>query len=903
MRWRTIAMTALCSLVLAGGTGSSAAAANDRPAPPTDVRVPALAFDANSITLAWERPADHAGIVDYHVFVNGQLAGSASQNTTSPAKPFIDGFYADPTNSQQVRVVMETFTATNLQPDTRYTFTVRSVDAAGNESRDSERVTRFTTPLPREFDVTQFGAVGDGATVNTKAIQAAIDACTPGGEVVIPAGVFKSGAIFLHSDMTLQVAAGGTLLGSENAADYPYNFLLYDYSTDPRFYSLINAHTYDYGTLRNIRIVGPGTIDGHGWKQGPPDSQGFPVSLPSSSSTVGKNGILAKAETDLAGQLGSSSPYGTRSNLITLRGVNGAYLGGFTAVNPSQHTLVAIRSTNVTVNDDRLLTAGVNNGDGMDLDSSAHVTVVNNLWDTGDDDLNFAAGLGAASATDPPTRDVFVADNFYRKGHGAVVAGSHTGAWIQDILAEDNVIDGTDTGLRMKTDPHNGGGARRVVFRDNALKSITMQAFIFTSAYADPGAAIVVEPSAKLAQFRDVHVENVTIDGTGKEAINVIGVAQKLHQGLHFDDVTFLNAKPTSIQFLRDSTFRDVVFDNTPNPWVITNSTGLSFTGTTTQTPVTLDAAGSPSWAAGSTLTAPAVTNTSATLTWPAAADNVAVASYRVTAGGQTLTTVPGTTLTATVTGLSPALPYHFSVVAADATGNATAGPSADVTTTGTPDTTPPITPTGPASFALVPGSTGFTWLKVQWQAATDDFGVARYEVLANGAPASTVPVVGSSTMVTVTRLQPGTAYVLSLVAVDASGNAATYAATAAATTLPAFDRSVPRFAEGARLRAGDVGSTSVTLHWTPATDDLSVTGYRVYVNGQPVEGTVPFTPVNSAFTTADTTFTVTGLQPDTSYRFAVQAGDVANRWTGSGPSTTVRTDEPDVTGEGQIAR
>jgi exo-poly-alpha-galacturonosidase len=902
MRWRTIAMTALCSLVLAAGSGSSAAAAGDRPAPPTDVRVPALAFDPHSITIAWEKPADHAGIVDYHVFVNGQLAGSASQNPTSPAKPFIDGFYADPTNSQQVRVLMDNFTATNLQPETRYTFTVRSVDAAGQESRDSERVTQSTTPVPRVFDVTQFGAVGDGVTVNTQAIQAAIDACTPGGEVLVPAGVFKSGALFLHSDMTLQVAAGGTLLGSENAADYPYNFLLYDYSTDPRFYSLINAHTYDYGTLRNIRIVGPGTIDGNGWKQGPPDSQGFPVSLPSSASTVQKNGILARAETNLAGQLGSSSPYGTRSNLITLRGVKGAYLGGFTAVNPSQHTLVAIRSTNVTVNDDRLLTGGVNNGDGMDLDSSAHVTVVNNLWDTGDDDLNFAAGLGAASATDPPTRNVFVADNFYRKGHGAVVAGSHTGAGIQDVLAEDNVIDGTDTGLRMKTDPHNGGGARHVVFRDNALKNITMQAFIFTSAYADPGAAIVVEPSAKLAQFRDVHVENVTVDGTGKEAINVIGVAQQLHQGLHFDHVTFLNAKPTSIQFLRDSTFHDVLFDNTPNPWVITSSTGLSFTGATTQTPVSVDAAGRPTWPAGSTLTASAVTNASATLTWPAAADNVAVAIYQVMAGGQTLATVPGTTLTATVTGLSPALSYHFTVVAADATGNATAGPSADVTTTGTPDTTPPVTPTGAASFALVPGSTGFTWLKVQWQPATDDFGAVRYEVLANGAPASTVPIVGSSTSVTVTGLQPATAYVLSLVAVDASGNAASYATTVAATTLPPFDRSVPRFPEDARVRASDVGSTSVTLHWTPATDDLSVIGYRVYVNGEPVEGAVPFTPVNSADTTADTAFTVTGLQPDTTYRFTVQAGDVANRWTGSGPSTTVRTDESDPEGPSSLA-
>lgn len=912
MRWRTIATTALCSLVLAAAGGSSAMAANDRPAPPTDVRVPALAFDEHSITLAWEKPADHAGIVDYHVFVNGQLAGSASRNPTSPAQPFIDVFYADPTNSQQVRVQMETFTVTNLRPDTRYRLTVRSVDAAGHESRDSEWVTQSTAPVPRVFDVTDFGAVGDGVTVNTKAIQAAIEACTPGGKVLVPAGVFKSGAVFLHSDMTLQVAAGGRLLGSDNAADYPYNFLLYDYSTDPRFYSLINAHTYDYGTLRNVRIVGPGTIDGNGWKQGPPDTQGFPVSLPSSSSTVEKNGILARAQTDLAGQLGSTSPYGTRSNLITLRGVANAYLGGFTAVNPSQHTLVAIRSTNVTVNDTRLLTGGVNNGDGMDLDSSAHLTVVNNLFDTGDDDLNFAAGLGAAAASDPPTRDVFVANNFYRKGHGAVVAGSHTGAWIQDVLAEDNVIDGTDVGLRMKTDPHNGGGARRVVFRDSALKSVAMQAFIFTSAYADPGAAIVVEPSAKLAQFRDVHVENVTVDGTGKDAIDVIGVADQLHQDLHFDGVRFLNSKPTSIQFLRDSTFHDVVFDNTPDPWVIANSTGLSFTGTTTQTPVTVDAARRPSWPAGSMLSATAVTDTSATLAWPAAADNVAVASYRVVSNGPpqgpsgalgtvVVATVPGTAHSAIVTGLAPALPYHFTVVAADAIGNATAGPSVDVTTTGARDTTPPTTPSGAGSFSLVPGSTGFTWLKVQWQPATDDFGVARYEVFANGAPASTIPVVGNANTVTVTRLTPGTAYVLTLAAVDATGNVATYPMSVSATTLPAYDRSVPRFPEDARVRASDVGATSVTLRWTPATDDQRVTGYRVYVNGRPVEGAVPFTPINGASTTADTTFTVTGLQPDTEYRFTVQAGDAANRWTGSGPTGTVRTDQPPDASEGQL--
>ncbi|HXM59073.1 MAG TPA: fibronectin type III domain-containing protein, partial [Candidatus Dormibacteraeota bacterium] len=560
-------------------------------------------------------------------------------------------------------------------------------------------------------------------------------------------------------------------------------------------------------------------------------------------------------------------------------------------VNPSQHTLVNLHSNHVTVNGVKLLTAGVNNADGIEFTHGDGLTVINNLFDTGDDDMNFAAGLGAASANDPPTRHAFIANNFFRRGHGAVVEGSHTGAWIEDILAEDNVIDGTDIALRMKTDPNNGGGSRRVLFRDNAVKNVTMQAFIFTSAYADANAAIVVEPSASKAQFRDVLVQHVTVDGTGKEAINVIGVADQLHQDLHFDDVRFLNAKPTSITFLRDSSFRDVVFDNTPNPWVITNSTGLSFTGTTTQTAVTADATSAPTWAAGSALTAGAVADTTAALTWPAAADRTAVATYQVLANGRQVASVPGSATGATVTGLAPALAYHFTVVAADASGNAATGPSVDVTTTGAPDTTAPVPPSGAASLALVANSVGTTWLKLQWQPATDDFGVAAYRVLANGAPASTVAVVGNANMVTVTRLQPGTAYTLTLQAVDATGNAAMYAATVSATTNPAYDVGAPRFPAHARLRATEVRATSVTLTWPAATDDMRVTGYRVYVNGQPLAGAVAFTPIDDASTTPDTAFTVTGLQPRTLYRFTVQAGDSASKWTGSGPSLTVRTD------------
>jgi exo-poly-alpha-galacturonosidase len=865
--------------VLLAVTPQAAAAARvpDRPAAPTSVRVPTLAHDEDSVTLVWEKPAEHKDIVDYRVYRDGRYLGSAGAQAdrTSPAQPYIDAFYADPANARQVRVVADTFTATGLRPDTRYRFTVRSVDAHGIESPDSQPVVQSTTPVPVTVDVADYGAVGDGTTVNTAAIQAAIDATPAGGKTLIPAGVFKTGAIWLHSDMTLQVGAGATLLGSDNAADYPWDFRVYPYSTDIRFYSLVNAHTFDYGTLRNIRIVGPGTIDGNGWKQAAPDADGFPVSAPSSSGTVTTNGVLAAAQVARATALGSPSPYATRSNLITLRGVDGVYYGGFTALNPAQHTLVNLHTNDVTLNGVRLLTGGVNNADGIEFGNSHGLTVINNVFDTGDDDVNFAAGLGARSASDPPARDAWIADNYVRKGHGAVVAGSHTGAWIEDITAEDNVIDGTDVALRLKTDPNNGGGARRILFRDNAVKNVGAQAFIFTSAYSDPNAAIVVEPARTPAQFRDVWVQHVTVDGTGKEAINVTGVAQQPHTRLHFDGVDFRSARPASIQYLTDSTFHDVVFERIAEPWQLQNSTGLSFTGTTTRTGVTADAAAKPSWPSGSWLTGSA-TDTTATLSWTPATEG----TYRIQrAGSSAVVTATGTSTT--VSGLAPATTYTFQAVAVDATGNATAGPTVTLTTTGTPDTTAPTAPPGGPT-----AETGTTWVRLHWQPAADAYGVDHYLVAANGTVVSTVD--GTRGAATVGGLTAGTRYSFTVTAVDTSGNATGYGTPLVVTTNPPYDTGAPVWPAHARLRVVARGAGTVTVAWPAATDDQRVLGYRVYVDGRPVTLGQTFTPVNGAATTTGLTYTVSGLARGTRHTITVQAGDPANRWTGSGPSLTV---------------
>lgn len=858
-----------------------------RPAPPVGVTVPRLAYDDSSVTLVWRRPAAGPAPVDYHVYVDGRLAGDAQRDNPTDAKRFIDRFYADPGSADQVKVVEQNVTVRGLKPDHRYAFTVRSVGANGAESPDSAAVVRRTAPVSHVFDVTRYGAEGDAATDDTAAIQKAIDACDKGGTVLLPAGTFVSGALWLKSDMTFKVGPGATLLGSANPDEYPYHFRLYDYSTDERYYSLLNAHTYDYGSLHDIRIVGPGTIDGNGWKQAGLDEGYFPVSQKSSSGTVEQNGILAKAQVDQAARkYGSAAPYPTRSSLITMRGVDGVYYGGFTAENPSSHTLVNIRSDDVTVNDVKLLTYDVNNADGIEFNQGDGLTVINSVFDTGDDAMNFAAGLGAASAAGPPTRNAWIANDYFRHGHGAVVVGSHTGSWIENILAEQNVVDGTDIGLRMKTVPTNGGGGRNVVFRDTAMKDVAKQGFVFTSAYNDPNAAIVVEPARQAARFEDVAVANVTVDGTAGSAIQVVGVDGAPHTRLHFDHVTFRNTETADLDHLTGSSFADVTLGGPADPWKIQHSSGLSFTGGTTTSPVTADAAAAPAWGSGAAPTTTAA-DTAITVSWPKAQDDTAVAGYDVLVGGHVAASVGGDTTTATIGGLAPALTYQVAVAARDATGNTTPGPRADVRTTGTPDRTAPRVPQAPDALAVDAASVGATWGRVTWTPATDDHGVDHYVVLLDGEPAGTAP--GTGTSFTLTGLKPATAYTVGLTAVDASGNAAAYPATAVLTTGPDYDHAAPSWPAHGRLRVTGTTGTTVSLAWPAATDDRGVTGYRVLVDGH-VAGAGPFTPVDTAATTTGTTYTLSGLLPGHRYLVAVEAGDAAGKWTGTGPRRTVRT-------------
>jgi exo-poly-alpha-galacturonosidase len=498
-------------------------------ASPQKLMVPPMAYDDSSITVIWSKPSDYSNVASYNVYQNGSLAGNTKNL-----------FY----------------NITGLEADSPYSLIVKAVDASGEESTSSNKAVQSTAPAMKVFNITGYGAVGDGNTLNTAAIQSAINACTAGGKVLIPSGTFVSGALFLKSNMTLQI--DGTLRGSDSAADYPLTSKRFPYySSGKNYVGLINAYTEKYGSISNVRICGSGTVNGGS------DSV--------ASITGHRNTILG------SNQAAAAKEDSSRADMITVKGIDGLYLGGLTLVNPAMHVIFISYSKNITVNGITVDTYDIHNADGINICTSDTAYVFNSTFDTGDDCINFNAGVGADGVKENfPDNNIRVFNCIAKRGHGGVVFGSFTAAWIQNVLVEDCIFDGTDIGLRFKTGTKQGGGARNVLCRDITIKNIAKHsAIFFDSSYSCD------YPSGGPGQFKDITVKNITCTNLKKYGIYISGLAGTPHTNLSLSNVSIDGGTSGGayIKYCTNSTFDTINITNSTPPWIIDpNSTsGLTF--------------------------------------------------------------------------------------------------------------------------------------------------------------------------------------------------------------------------------------------------------------------------------------------------------------------------------------
>lgn len=266
------------------------------------------------------------------------------------------------------------------------------------------------------------------------------------------------------------------------------------------------------------------------------------------------------------------------------------------------------------------------------------------------------------------------------------------------------------------------------------------------------------------------------------------------------------------------------------------------------------------------------ITISSISFAWDAANDDVGVTAYRVYRDGSNTAFTTTTSLSLTVTNLSAGRSYEYSVSAVDAAGNESARSQVLSATTLIPvDSTAPTTPSALRATSITSNTASLAW-----NAASDNVVVTGYRLYKNGS--STPLHTTTALSFTDTSLSPEQSYQYRISAFDAAGNESPLSAALIVLTPAAADTSAPT--TPTNLRSTSVTHEQINLAWNAASDNVGVTGYRLYKDGS-----------NVAFaTTTATSYSDTGLTAEQSYLYRVSAVDAAGNVSSHSSLLTVST-------------
>jgi polygalacturonase len=412
----------------------------------------------------------------------------------------------------------------------------------------------------RSANILNFGAVGDGKTLNTDAIAKGLSSLAKegGGRLVVPPGIWLTGPIRLQSNIELHLEAGALVQFSSDYKLFPLTVLDVKGEKEVDSTSPLSGEN-----LENIAITGLGIIDGAGdawrpvkkgkltenqWKtlikSGVNDGSTW---YPSRDAQEGgklvqqlrKDASLKPADYEPAHEF-------LRPRMVKLINCRRVLLEGVTFQNSPNWTLNPTLCTDVTIRSVTVRNPEYGqNTDALDVESCRNAVVRGCTFDVGDDGICLKSGKDAEGRRiGVPTENVWVEDCVVYHAHGGFTIGSEMSGGVRNIYVNNCTFMGTDIGLRFKSTRGRGGVVEKIYIKNVRMEDIPGDAINFNMYYGgkapleeDAAERKKVPVSEETPQFRDIYIDDVICRGA-RNAILLQGLPEMPIRGIHLQNIS-----------------------------------------------------------------------------------------------------------------------------------------------------------------------------------------------------------------------------------------------------------------------------------------------------------------------------------------------------------------------------
>ncbi len=414
--------------------------------------------------------------------------------------------------------------------------------------------------------ITDFGAVGDGQTLNSDAFSKAIETVAEkgGGRVVIPRGIWLTGPIILKSNINIHAEAGALVVFSTDKELYPMIESSYEGVKAVRCLSPISGRN-----LENIAFTGEGVFDGSGdaWRHVKrfkmTDAQ-WKKLLASGGITNKKGDLWYPSESFKRGaEMKSEKKFNTiedhkeikdylRPVMVSLVKCKNILFDGPVFQNSPAWCIHPLMCENLTVRNIDIRNPWYSqNGDGIDIESCKNSIIYNCTFDVGDDAICIKSGKDKSGRDRGiPTENVIVKNCVVYHGHGGVTVGSEMSGGVKNIHVSNCTFMGTDVGLRFKSTRGRGGIVENIYISNIDMINIPTNAISFNLYYGGKSVSemladkdtesnpdIIPEVSEETPQFKDISIKNITCKGA-YQAIYLQGLPEMNLENISLENLT-----------------------------------------------------------------------------------------------------------------------------------------------------------------------------------------------------------------------------------------------------------------------------------------------------------------------------------------------------------------------------